>query len=84
MMVARVELSMSMPSEDKSLAQPVVTLVMMFEMLSLLHADWEQAPVNQLFIGWTREVLPAMARLTRLLALIHVPSSLVATLVNVD
>lgn len=64
MMVARVELSMSMPSEDKSLAQPVVTLVMMFEMLSLLHADWEQAPVNQLFIGWTREVLPAMARLS--------------------
>lgn len=63
-MVARVELSMSIPSEAKSVAQPVVTLVMMFEMLSLLHADWEQAPVSQLFIGWTREVLPAMARLS--------------------
>lgn len=39
MMVARVEESMSMPSDDRSLAQPVVTLVMMFEMLWLVQAD---------------------------------------------
>lgn len=64
MMVARVELSMSMPSEARSLAQPVVTLVMMFEILWLLHADWEQAPVSQLFMGWMREVLPATAMLS--------------------
>lgn len=64
MMVERVELSMSIPREDKSLEQPVVTFVMMFEMLWLLHADCEQAPCNQVLRGWIiEELLPVATTL---------------------
>lgn len=80
-MLCTVALSSVSPNDSRSDEQPEVTFVMMLEMLALVQADWEQAPVSQVLRGWMMEVeLPPATTLMRLLALMHSPSELVATL----